>query len=107
MYFISSLEKSDRTVTKDMISHDLSGRMRFSVARSRLIVSCFCKLIIQSLASGENVELSGFGKFILREKSERVGRNPKTGQPALISARRVVTFKASRKIKKSCSSHRG
>jgi integration host factor subunit alpha len=107
MYFILSHERSDCTITKDMISHNLAGKMKFTVAESRLIVSCFFKLIIQTLASEENVNLSGFGKFIIREKSERVGRNPKSGLPALISARRVVIFKASQKIKKRCSSHCG
>ncbi|WP_227485219.1 MULTISPECIES: HU family DNA-binding protein [unclassified Acidithiobacillus] len=106
-YFIPSRKKSGCTVTKDIIGHDLAGRMGFSIAESRLVVSCFFKLIIQTLASGEVVNLSGFGKFILREKSERVGRNPKSGLPALISARRVVVFKASQKIKKRCSSHCG
>jgi integration host factor subunit alpha len=49
--------------------------------------------------SGENVKLSGFGNFQLRDKSQRPGRNPKTGETTLIAARRIVTFHASQKLK--------
>lgn len=102
-YFTFSQENSGRTITKDILSHDLADRVGFSVSESRMIVSCFFKLIIQTLATGEDVSLSGFGKFILRDKSERIGRNPRSGLPALISARRVITFKVSQKIKERCS----
>ncbi|KDR40513.1 DNA-binding protein [Caballeronia glathei] len=52
------------------------------------------------LESGEDVQLSGFGKFQLREKSQRPGRNPKTGETTSIAARRVVTFHASQKLRR-------
>jgi integration host factor subunit alpha len=52
-----------------------------------------------ALEGGENVKLSGFGKFELRDKSQRPGRNPKTGVTTIIAARRIVTFHASQKLK--------
>lgn len=59
------------------------------------LVDIFFDEICQSLAGGENVKLHGFGNFAVRAKRERIGRNPKSGQSAKISARRVITFKAS------------
>jgi integration host factor subunit alpha len=53
----------------------------------------------QALADGENVKISGFGSFILRDKRERIGRNPKTGVEVPITPRRVLTFRASQKLK--------
>jgi integration host factor subunit alpha len=52
-----------------------------------------------AMSSGENVKISGFGSFILRDKRERVGRNPKTGIEVPITPRRVMTFRASQKLK--------
>lgn len=56
-------------------------------------------IIKTTLAGGENVKLSGFGNFVLRNKEERLGRNPATGKPLPLAARRVVTFKASDKLR--------
>ena len=56
-------------------------------------------IIKQTLADGENVKISGFGSFIVRDKHARNGRNPRTGVPLTIQARRVVTFKASAKLR--------
>jgi len=56
-----------------------------------------------TLASGEDVLISGFGKFCVREKSERRGRNPATGHEMMLSARRVVTFKCSGKLRNRCN----
>jgi integration host factor subunit alpha len=53
----------------------------------------------QAMSSGENVKISGFGTFVLREKRERIGRNPKTGVEVPITPRRVLTFRASQKLK--------
>jgi integration host factor subunit alpha len=52
-----------------------------------------------ALSDGENVKISGFGSFILRDKRERIGRNPKTGVEVPITPRRVLTFRASQKLK--------
>jgi integration host factor subunit alpha len=63
------------------------------------LVETFFEEIRVSLATGEEVKLSGFGNFTLREKNERPGRNPKTGEEIPISARRVVTFRPGQKLK--------
>ena len=63
------------------------------------LVGSLFDTIRETLASGEDVKLSGFGNFTLREKNARPGRNPMTGVPCEITARRVVTFKASQKIR--------
>ena len=63
------------------------------------IVELFFEEIRQALESGEEVKISGFGNFQLRDKPQRPGRNPKTGEEVPISARRVVTFHASQKLK--------
>jgi integration host factor subunit alpha len=53
----------------------------------------------ESMSDGENVKISGFGSFVLRDKKERIGRNPKTGVEVPITPRRVMTFRASQKLK--------
>ena len=63
------------------------------------MVEAFFEEIRAALEEGENVKLSGFGNFELRTKSERPGRNPKTGEEIPIKARRVVTFHSSQKLK--------
>lgn len=65
---------------------------------AKLFVKLFFEEIGNELAHGKNVNLSGFGNFILRDKGQRPGRNPKTGQNFTIAARRVVTFKPSLKF---------
>lgn len=66
---------------------------------AKQLVDQFFDEIKGALARGETVKLSGFGNFDLRDKSQRPGRNPKTGQDIPISARRVVTFKSGQKLK--------
>jgi integration host factor subunit alpha len=63
------------------------------------MVEAFFEEVRTALETGDSVKLSGFGNFELRKKSERPGRNPKTGEEIPISARRVVTFHASQKLK--------
>ncbi len=64
------------------------------------LVDTLVEAISERLAAGEPVGISGFGSFSVRDKSERTGRNPRTGEEAPIAARRVVTFRASEKLKK-------
>lgn len=66
---------------------------------SKELVELFFEQIRLSLEQGSNVKLSGFGNFVLRDKSQRPGRNPKTGEEIPISARRVVTFRPGQKLK--------
>ena len=69
--------------------------------RLKEMVEAFFEQIKLALENGESVKLSGFGNFELRSKSERPGRNPKTGEEVPIKARRVVTFHSSQKLKSS------
>ena len=67
----------------------------------------FFEEVRAALESGENVKLSGFGNFELRDKSERPGRNPKTGEEIPITARRVVTFRPGQKLKARVDGYAG
>jgi integration host factor subunit alpha len=67
---------------------------------ARLAVEIFFDSLVDRLVNGKDVKLSGFGNFILRTKTARPGRNPRTGETVLVTARRVVTFKAGTKLKK-------
>ncbi len=69
------------------------------------IVELFFEEIRTSLETGEEVKISGFGNFQLRDKPQRPGRNPKTGEEVAITARRVVTFHASQKLKGMVEHH--
>jgi integration host factor subunit alpha len=66
---------------------------------AKVFVDKFFEIIRKALESGENVRLSGFGNFILRDKGARPGRNPKTGEPVTITERRVVTFRSGLKLR--------
>lgn len=72
----------------------------FSKREAREIVECLTDLIGEALANGEKVKLSGFGCFNVRFKRQRMGRNPRTGTPSVITPRRVVTFKASNVLRR-------
>jgi len=63
------------------------------------MVEAILQQMCSALSSGENVKISGFGTFLLRDKGERVGRNPKTGVEVPITPRRVMTFRASQMLK--------
>lgn len=91
------------TVTKAEIAYSLVDEMGLTRLTSLELVNSLFDTIRETLASGEDVKLSGFGNFTLREKAARPGRNPKTGIPCEITARRVVTFKVSQKIKEHSS----
>ena len=66
---------------------------------SRCLIESFFEELSESLIDGKEVKLSGFGNFELKDKSSRPGRNPKTGEPVAVSARRVVTFKTGQKFR--------
>ncbi len=74
--------------------------MDFSGRKSVDVIECLLELIKKSLESGEDVLISGFGKFCVRQKEKRRGRNPATGDDLILDARRVVTFKCSGKLRK-------
>lgn len=86
-------------LTKADIAKGLNEQFGFSVPESKDLVDEVFEAIRASLESGHNVKISGFGNFELRDKGERPGRNPKTGEPIPVEARRVVTFKAGQKLR--------
>ncbi|WP_312261303.1 integration host factor subunit alpha [Candidatus Igneacidithiobacillus taiwanensis] len=90
------------TITKQDIANHLVDRMGLTFRDSKALAEVFFDQIRETLAQGEDVKLSGFGNFTLRDKPQRPGRNPKTGEPVPISARRVVTFHPSQKLKAAC-----
>jgi integration host factor subunit alpha len=87
------------TVTKAELAEILYERVGLNKREAKDVVDAFFAEIRDALVRGDWVKLSGFGNFQLRDKPQRPGRNPKTGEPIPISARRVVTFHASQKLK--------
>lgn len=87
------------TLTKADIVEAIIAQVGIPRPEAREMVDVMFEEIRVCLASGEAVKLSGFGNFELRDKSQRPGRNPKTGEEIPITARRVVSFKAGQKLK--------
>jgi integration host factor subunit alpha len=87
------------SLTKKDLANELVTKMGMTPNTALDIVNSFFESIKTTLISGEDVKLSGFGNFVLNEKKARPGRNPKTGEEHIISARRVVTFRAGTKLK--------
>jgi len=86
-------------LTKAMIADYLFQELGLNKREARDFLELFFEEIRSSLEAGEQVKLSGFGNFDLRDKTSRPGRNPKTGEVIPVSARRVVTFRAGHKLK--------
>ena len=86
-------------LTKAEMSEYLFDKLGLSKRDAKELVELFFEEIRRALENGEQVKLSGFGNFDLRDKNQRPGRNPKTGEDIPITARRVVTFHASQKLK--------
>ena len=87
------------TLTKALIIESISKQTGFSKNKSTEIIEIILETIKRSVESGDDVLISGFGKFCVKNKSERRGRNPATGEDMMLSPRRVVTFKCSAKLK--------
>lgn len=87
------------TITKAELAEALFEKVGLNKREAKDMVEAFFDEIGKALEAGEEVKLSGFGNFQLRDKRERPGRNPKTGEEIPITARRVVTFHASHKLK--------
>jgi integration host factor subunit alpha len=86
-------------MTKLEIVTNLYERLGFSKRECANIVDTFFEIIKKTLASGENVKISGFGNFVVKEKKARRGRNPQTGTEIEISKRRVLNFRLSQVLK--------
>ena len=94
-------------LTKAEMADQLFEELGLNKREAKEIVEAFFEEIRLSLESNEQVKISGFGNFDLRDKRSRPGRNPKTGQDIPISARRVVTFKPGQKLKARVETYTG
>ncbi|WP_233862948.1 integration host factor subunit alpha [Paraburkholderia adhaesiva] len=95
----SSATTDTPTLTKAELAELLFDNVGLNKREAKDMVEAFFEVIRDALESGDSVKLSGFGNFQLRDKPQRPGRNPKTGEAIPIAARRVVTFHASQKLK--------
>ena len=87
------------SMTKADIADRLFDEVGLNKREAKEFVDSFFEAVRNALEEGENVKLSGFGNFQLRDKNQRPGRNPKTGEEIPISARRVVTFRPGQKLR--------
>jgi len=87
------------TLTKSEIIESITEQNGFIKKKSSETVETILELIKSTLASGDDVLISGFGKFCVKEKLERRGRNPATGEDMILGPRRVVTFRCSGKLR--------
>jgi integration host factor subunit alpha len=86
-------------LTKAEMSEALFNQLGLNKREARELVDLMFEEMREALSNGEQVKLSGFGNFDLRDKRTRPGRNPKTGEPIPITPRRVVTFRPGQKLK--------
>lgn len=91
--------RSVGTLTRADLAEKINRKVGFSRAESLAMVEAILDHMCGALAKGDNVKISGFGSFVLRDKNERIGRNPKTGVEVTITPRRVLTFRASQLLK--------
>jgi integration host factor subunit alpha len=87
------------TLTKSHLIEAIAEQNGFTKKKSTETVETILEIIKSTLASGEDVLISGFGKFCVKNKRERRGRNPATGEDMMLAPRRVVTFKCSGKLR--------
>ena len=95
------------TITKETLINKIYNQVGLSKARSKQVVEALIEIIKRSLENGEDVLISGFGKFMVRNKSARRGRNPQTSEELQLRARRVVSFKLSGVLKRRINSFKG
>ena len=94
-------------LTKAEMAEKLSDELGLNKREAKEVVELFFEEVRSSLEVNEQVKLSGFGNFDLRDKSQRPGRNPKTGEEIPITARRVVTFRPGQKLKARVEAYAG
>ena len=87
------------TLTKADLAKYLDEEIGLTNREAKEIVELFFQFVSDTLIKGQQVKLSGFGNFVLHDKKERPGRNPRTGEEVPVSARRVVTFHSGQKLK--------
>jgi integration host factor subunit alpha len=96
---MSGQNVSKSTMTKADIVEKVYQKIGFSKKEASELVEMVFNTLKDQLHSGEKVKISGFGNFLVRGKSQRIGRNPQTGEQIMISARRVLTFRPSQVLK--------
>ncbi|MGP1351938.1 MAG: integration host factor subunit alpha [Parasphingopyxis sp.] len=89
------------TLTRADLAEKVHDSLGLSRADSAQLVESVLAHLCDALSDGENVKISGFGSFVLRDKGERIGRNPKTGVEVPIAPRRVLTFRASQSMRET------
>jgi integration host factor subunit alpha len=94
------------TITKNKLIGSICRKSEFQKQESISTLESFLEIIKRTLESGEDILISGFGKFVVKEKKERKGRNPHTGKDLILDARRIVLFKCSDKLRKSLNGHK-
>jgi len=94
------------TLTKAQIMEAVLKENRFTRKKSIETIEIMLEIIKSTLASGEDVLISGFGKFCVNEKRQRRGRNPATGESMMLAPRRVVTFRCSRQLRNKINKKR-
>src|SRR5580698_745397 len=95
------------TLTKADLAKHLDEEIGLTNREAKEIVDEVFRRIIDALIHGQQVKISGFGNFTLHDKSERPGRNPRTGEEVPVTARRVVTFHCGQKLKARVEKHEG
>lgn len=104
---LNSDNTSNESLTKADLAERLYEELGFNKREAKELVELFFEEIRDSLENNEQVKLSGFGNFELRDKKQRPGRNPKTGEEIPITARRVVTFRPGQKLKARVEAYAG
>lgn len=94
------------SLTKEKIINDIYNHVGLSKAQSRLVVEKLFEIMKRTLESGEDILISGFGKFVVKSKAARRGRNPQTTEDLHLRARRVVLFKTSGVLRKKINKSR-
>jgi integration host factor subunit alpha len=105
-YFPEKKGAPTMTLTKAKLIDSTYNQVGLSKTRSTQVVDSLLEIIKKSLEGGEDVLISGFGKFCMKEKRRRRGRNPQTGKDLMLAERRVVTFKCSRRLRDKVNGRR-
>lgn len=87
------------TLSKAKMVENLFDELGLNKSEAKAFIEMFFEEVYETLERGESVKFAGFGNFVLRDKNQRSGRNPKTGKEALVSARRVVVFRPGQKLR--------
>jgi integration host factor subunit alpha len=95
------------TLTKEVVTRSVFDRLDLSRTASAKAVETTFEIIKKTLESGEDVLISGFGKFCVKDKGKRKGRNPSTGKDLMLAGRRIVTFKCSTVLREKLNGGQG